>query len=64
MNSGDFKEEIILKPYLKNLYQTVLIGLKRKKKWALLKAINNRLNHLYGEIHRKKRVIIFLYLKK
>ena len=61
MDSDNFKEEITLKPYLKYQYQTVLIRPKRKEKEAFLKVINDHLNHLYGEIRRKKKGILFFY---
>ena len=49
MDSDNFREKITLKPYLKFQYQTFLTGPKRKEKEAFLRAINDRLNHLYGE---------------
>ena len=61
MDSDNFREEITLKPYLKYQYQTVLTGPKKKEKEAFLKAISDRLNHLFGENPEKKRGYCFFY---
>ena len=49
MNFDDFDKDIALKPYLKYKYQAVLKGPKEEEREAFLKAINDSLNHLYGE---------------
>ena len=61
MDSDLFREEITLKPYLKYINQTVLIGLKRKEKVFFLRAINDRLNHLYDENPLEKKGYCFYY---
>ena len=64
MDNDDFREKIALKPYLKYNYQAVSVGPKREHKIAFLKAINDSLNHLYGENRLRKRDYYFFILKK
>ena len=49
VNSNDFGEDIALKPYPRYKYQEVFIEPNIEGKEAFLEAINDHLDHLYGE---------------
>jgi hypothetical protein len=62
VDNDNFGEEIILKLYLKYIYEPVLTGLKPAKKEEFLKDINGfSSNHLHNENPlKKKRLLFFL----
>jgi hypothetical protein len=65
MKNNDFSEDIILKPYLKYKYQSVLKGPKPIVKEVFLKAINGfNSEHLYFINPFKKRGYCLYYPKK